>query len=53
MVLKKVLGKENPADLMTKGLSIIDIEKLLGLMNSKFREHIKASSKLIILNLLV
>ena len=38
LVLRKVLGKENPSDLLTKGLSIIDIEKLLGLMNAQFRE---------------
>ena len=38
VVLRKVLGKENPSDLLTKGLSIIGIEKLLGLMNAQFRE---------------
>ena len=37
VTLRKVEGKKNPSDLMTKGLSIIDIEKMLGLMNGHFR----------------
>ena len=35
VVLRKVEGKLNPSDLGTKGLSITDIERLLGLMNAK------------------
>ena len=37
VILRKVDGKKNPSDLMTKGLSILDIEKMLGLMNGHFR----------------
>ena len=32
ILLRKVAGKLNPADILTKGLGIMDIEKLLGLM---------------------
>ena len=38
VVPRKVLGKESPSDVMTKGLSMIGIEKLLGLTNAHFRE---------------
>ena len=40
VVLRKVAGKENPADLLTKGLGIIDITKLLGLMNASITNTI-------------
>ena len=36
--LRKVLGKVNPADILTKGLSMLDIERLLQLINSDFRK---------------
>ena len=37
VVLRKVDGKHNPADIVTKGLGILDIEKMLGLMEAFFR----------------
>ena len=40
VTLRKVEGKKNPSDLMTKGLAILDIEKMLGLMNGHFRTDI-------------
>ena len=40
VTLRKAEGKKNPSDLMTKGLSIFDIEKILGLMNGHLRKAI-------------
>ena len=40
VTLRKVEGKRNPSDLMTKGLSIADIEKMLGLMEAYFRHTV-------------
>ena len=37
MVLRKVDGKNTPSDIVTKGLGITDIEKMLGLMEAFFR----------------
>ena len=38
VLLRKVAGKLNPADLLTKGLGIVDVEKLLGLMNASVKK---------------
>ena len=35
--MRKVAGKLKPADLLTKGLGIVDIEKLLGLMTASLK----------------
>ena len=40
VVLRKVDGKSNPSDIVTKGLGITDIEKTLGLMEAYFRHTI-------------
>ena len=37
VILRKVEGKKNPSDLTTKGLAILVIEKMLGLMNGHVR----------------
>ena len=37
VVLRKVDGKRNPSDIVTKGLSFAEIEKMLGLMEAYFR----------------
>lgn len=42
LLLRKVAGKLNPADLSTKGLGIVDVEKLLGLMNASVKQIFSA-----------
>ena len=44
VILRKVEGKLNPSDLGTKGLSIADIERLLGLMNAKLASFSRPTS---------
>ena len=39
LILRKVAGKLNCADLLTKGLGIDDIKKLLGLMTASLKEN--------------
>ena len=42
VLLRKVAGQLNPAELLTKGPGIVDVEKLLGLMNASVENNFSA-----------